>query len=130
MSQEEAFDKIKAMGRRRARYLLYRIKNEEMWGGATAEKPSQKEGITLGQFKKFFEAQSSFTRFEDFAENWDLPTDKVVREESKHLRRARLEERDYETIPWPGPVAVVRLRGELAMWEEVVVQNSKTLPRA
>lgn len=140
--------------RRLVRYMLYRLRNEAE-GGAKASIPAADEQpilaawfkankVKLPDFKKFFEEQPAFTRWVDFGVNWDLPADKRIKQEvvdhyadraeklgvSPKINIHRLTSRDYEDIPWPGPVVIVRLRGELQEWHEYVLEVAKVFPGA
>lgn len=156
MTDEELFEAMRDMEyrkpRRVIRYMLYRLRNEAE-GGAKAALPTAEEQpvlaewfaqhkLTLKRFKAFFEGQPAFTRWVDFGSNWDLPADKRIKQEviDRYQARAnelgvspkvnihRLTTRDYEDIPWPGPVAIVRLRGELQEWQDYVAEVAKEFP--
>lgn len=147
----ELFDYLKTLGaprrpRKMVRYLLYRLKVAAE-GGAEFEPEGEVYDAlfsehSLDEFKALFENQPAFTRWEDFAVNWDLPADKRIKQGvvDKYAERAerlgvsakvnvhRLGPTDYEPVEWPGPVVIVRLRGELQEWHEYVREEAKPFP--
>lgn len=119
---EELFQKVRKLGRRRVRYLLYRLRSEAL-GGGEAPELEKSEGVKLRELRKLVESQPGFSRWADFAANWDLPADKRL-ETDAHGRTAEV------SIEWAGPVVVHRLRGEMQEWNAHLETAAKPLPAA
>lgn len=118
---EKLFQNVASLGRRRVRYLLYRLRNEAE-GGTAAPELEPSEGVSLDELKSLISGQPGFTRWEDFATNWDLPADTRIERDGRNVREVQIE--------WPGPVVVHRLRGEMQEWNAHLETAAKPLPVA